>query len=250
MSNDPPLLSLRNVGRRMGSNFAVEIRRLVLERGAIVALLGPSGCGKSTALDLVSAMLRPLEPQQFQFHPEGRDSYDIAALWGNNNRRALTRLRGCHMGYVLQTGGLLPFLTVEENIRVSVRVSGSTASPEHVSALVKQLGLSRLVRRLPSQLSIGQRQRVAIARALAHRPSLILADEPTASLDPGHKEAAFQSLLDAVRLTGASAIIATHDRDLVARSGIGAMVFESMIEGDMEYSFIDYSGGMGDSCQH
>jgi putative ABC transport system ATP-binding protein len=111
---------------------------------------------------------------------------------------------------VLQTGGLLPFLTARENIALSCRLLG-TDPAGIIERLAERLGIAAQLDKHPGQLSVGERQRVAIARAMAHRPSVLLADEPTASVDPVNAAAILDLLLELVRQAGVTAVIASHD---------------------------------------
>ncbi|MFZ0789758.1 MAG: ATP-binding cassette domain-containing protein, partial [Chromatiaceae bacterium] len=143
-------------------------------------------------------------------HPENRAPTDLMGLWRRDDLDALGRLRGAHIGYVLQTGGLLPFLTARENIVLSCRLLGRDPGGL-IDRLAERLGIGPQLGKRPGQLSVGERQRVAIARAMAHRPSVVLADEPTASVDPVNAAAILELLLELVHQSGVTAIIASHD---------------------------------------
>lgn len=190
--------------------FELRVPRLRIQPGEVILLSGPSGCGKSTLLDLLALALRPTTGSLFRFRPEQSRSTEVMALWDRGDLDALGRLRGRHVGYVLQTGGLLPFLTVRENIELSCRLLGRGAEPA-TTRLAERLGIATQLGKKPAQLSVGERQRAAIARALAHRPSVLLADEPTASVDPLNAAAIVELLLELVRWTGVTAIIASHE---------------------------------------
>jgi putative ABC transport system ATP-binding protein len=216
-----PVLDIVDLVHERGSGsgrFRLVIERLALAAGAQVALVGQSGCGKSTALDLMAFVLQPSAGDRFVLHVGGACT-DVMALWRSGARNRLTRLRAAGIGYVLQTGGLVPFLSVAENVLLTRRLLGMPC-PGPTPALLAELGIGELGRRLPRQVSIGQRQRVAIARALAHRPALILADEPTASLDPATAETTMSLLAAAARRHEAALIVVTHDRDLAERHGL------------------------------
>jgi putative ABC transport system ATP-binding protein len=216
-----PVLDIVDLVHERGSGsgrFRLVIERLALAAGAQVALVGQSGCGKSTALDLMAFVLQPSAGDRFVLHVGGAGT-DVMALWRSGARNRLTRLRAAGIGYVLQTGGLVPFLSVAENVLLTRRLLGMPC-PGPTPALLAELGIGELGRRLPRQVSIGQRQRVAIARALAHRPALILADEPTASLDPATAETTMSLLAAAARRHEAALIVVTHDRDLAERHGL------------------------------
>lgn len=218
------LLDVRGLVCRRGegaAGFRLEVPELRLQTGEAVALVGPSGCGKSTLLDALGLVLRPKAYAAFHLADGrgGRD--DIGALWDRGAQDALARLRAGRIGYVLQTGGLLPFLTVRANIALSTELLGiGAAMTGHVERVIEALGLGRLLNKKPGALSIGERQRVAIARALAHRPPLLLADEPTAALDPDNAGRVMALMLGLVRDLGVTAVVVSHDWDLVSRFGL------------------------------
>lgn len=199
--------------------FIVGIERLRLMPGEQIALTGPSGCGKSTVLDMLALVLRPTAARCFTLRTGAEPAADVSALWREGARGRLTRLRAAGIGYVLQTGGLIPFLSVGENTLLTRRLLGLPC-PGPADRLLEELGIAGLRARLPRHVSIGQRQRVAIARALAHEPPLILADEPTASLDPASAEATMALLTAAARRHGAALVVVTHDRALAERHGL------------------------------
>jgi len=196
--------------------------------GVCVALTGASGSGKSTMLDLLGLVLRPDAAARFQIRTANGVDIDIAELWRRDAGDALAAIRARLIGYVLQTGGLLPFLTAAENITLSPRLLGMRAEPRLLDQLIDLLALRRLLAKKPQALSIGERQRVAIARALAHRPQLLLADEPTAALDPHHAVEVMQLLLALVRDLGITAVIVSHDWELVRSFGLREVRAESV----------------------
>ena len=222
MNDSPAVLSLREISRRRGDgqdSFTLEIPSFVVRRGECVALTGPSGSGKSTMLDLLGLVLRPDTAKTFQLIGPGGDVIDIAACWENNRGNALAAVRASSIGYVLQTGGLLPFLPARDNIYLSRKL----LDMEHdglVERLVTRLRISHLLAKKPRALSIGERQRVAIARALAHRPVFLLADEPTAALDPTHAIEVTELMLDLIAELDITAVMVTHDWDLVKTLGL------------------------------
>ena len=182
------VFSLRDarVVRPGAGAFRLHVRSLDVRQGQLLALTGPSGCGKSTALDVLAGILRPDSGDGSRFLLRTADGEtDMLALWRAGRLDALARLRGKHLGYVLQTGGLLPFLSARDNILLPCRCLGIMGRRlEAVWNMATALGIDRLLLQMPDSLSVGERQRVAIARALAHGPAIVLADEPTAALDP------------------------------------------------------------------
>ncbi len=217
MAQIDPLLQMSGVVKRRGDTFQM-IADFDIRPGEALAIVGGSGTGKSTLLDLAALALRPSAADKFRLSgPNG--IVDVSALWQSKASDQLAKIRGQRMGYIPQTGGLLPFLSVFENIVTAARLVGRfDASRAH--ELIKILGLSGLEARAPAELSIGQRQRVAVARALAHGPELVLADEPTASVDPPTAKVVFVLLLRAVKEQGIALLLASHDWGLVKSSGL------------------------------
>ena len=208
-------LSAVHKSRGVGSQrYSLVIPALALRAGEQVAIVGPSGCGKSTLLDLLALVLAPDSVGQFDFN-----QVDIGGLWRADQQSALAALRSQHLGYVLQTGGLLGFLDVRGNIALSRQLLG-LKDDGSVTRLAEQLEISDQLAKKPAALSVGQRQRVSCARALAHAPQLVLADEPTASLDPLNAERVMQALLAQAREHRAACVIATHDEPLARASGL------------------------------
>ena len=181
---------------------------LTMEGGSGVAVMGPSGCGKSTLLGLLAGLALPTQGDVTI------GDQTISAL-GERDR---VRFRRRMLGMVYQQDNLLPHLTVEENVALQVAICRGTApgNGSGTTALLRRLGLGELVGRLPDQLSGGQRQRVAVARAIVHRPTVILADEPTGSLDPENARVVIELLVSAHRELGATLVMVTHDPDIAA----------------------------------
>ncbi|WP_295384038.1 ATP-binding cassette domain-containing protein [uncultured Thiodictyon sp.] len=212
-----------------GTSFELRVPELRIAPGEVVVLQGPSGCGKSTLLDMLALALRPDEAEGFAFRPEHRSVSDLWRLWQASDLDGLGQLRGVHIGYVLQTGGLLSFLTARENIMLSCRLLGRDPRGA-VERLAERLDIGAQLDKHPGQLSVGERQRVAIARALAHRPAVVLADEPTASVDPLNAARILELFLELVRQSGTCAIIASHDWRPEPTPGV--RVLEHRIERD------------------
>lgn len=175
-----------------------------LKRGEIVALMGPSGSGKSTLLHCIGLLDQPSGGQILL------DGKDVSKA----DEKQRTLLRRQKLGFVYQFHHLLPEFTALENVEMPLHINGIDGDGR---AALDRLGLSHRLDHRPARLSGGEQQRVAIARALIHKPSLLLADEPTGNLDPDTAETVFEILLQAVRERGAAALIATHNPDLAKR---------------------------------
>lgn len=218
------MIRLQQVLKHRGQGaqrYSLAVERLQLPAGAQVALVGPSGCGKSTLLDLLALVLAPDTAETFDLELAGTAN-DIAELWRNGRQSQLAQLRARHLGYVLQAGGLLGFLDVRRNIALPRQLLGLTDDGQ-VQHLAQALDVQEQLDKYPAQLSVGQRQRVSCARALAHRPKLLLADEPTAALDPLNAERVMQLLLAQAAETGATCVVATHDEALAQRAGLSIL---------------------------
>ena len=203
----PPLRAER-VSRSVaagGSRFTLLIERFEVAPGARVAVVGPSGCGKSTLFALLALALRPDAGDVLTLA-----GADALALWQAGRGDALAALRGQSLGFVPQTGALLPFLSLRDNIALPQRIL-ARPDPARVSALAERLGIAAVLERRPAVVSVGQRQRAAVARALAHRPAVVLADEPTASVHPAQADAILDLLTRTAAEDGAALVIATHD---------------------------------------
>ena len=183
---------------------------LEIAQGEVVALVGPSGSGKSSLLHIAGLMEKP---EQGSITLKGQVVTDA-------EDKARTELRRAHIGFVYQFHNLLPEFTALENVAMPARLAGDSKSEaaSKAAALIDKLGLSDRASHLPSQLSGGEHQRVAIARALTNTPALVLADEPTGSLDGAAGDKVADLLLSEARAQGSSVLLATHDMDLAARA--------------------------------
>jgi ABC-type lipoprotein export system ATPase subunit len=218
-----PLADLVEVRRDRGRGaemFRLEVQSFHISAGECVAVVGPSGSGKSTFLDLLALNLAPSAAARFRLGPRAED---IAALWRARDERPLARLRREWIGYVLQSGALLPFLSAAQNVELPLRLAGRAAERGRARELMARLDILGCADRLPAALSIGQRQRVAVARALAHGPGLVLADEPTAALDAEAAGAVMALLTQLAVEQGAAVLLVSHDERLAARSGFATV---------------------------
>jgi putative ABC transport system ATP-binding protein len=204
--------------------FDLTVPQLTIRRGEKVALVGFSGCGKSTLLDLLAMVLRPDNVEEFTFVTVDDKRLDVADAWRRKNTNRLARARLRFIGYVLQTGGLLPFLSVYDNIGLSLYGLGRPAR-ESIKTLALKLGIERHLEKHPMQLSVGERQRVAIARAMAHHPSVVIADEPTASLDPINAKEVMEIFTQVADEKDVTLIIATHEWERVKELGFRRIKF-------------------------
>lgn len=199
------------------SRFTLAVERFTLCVGERVALVGPSGCGKSTLLDLLALVSQPDRAKAFHFMSR-YGAVDVASVWAQKSNWHFADSRRISLGYILQTGGLLPFLTVDENIGLSLSMQGKPTK-NAVLELSSRLGIERQLGKKPDQLSVGERQRVAIVRALVHNPEVVLADEPTAALDPIRAAEVMDLFSELVVERGVAVIMATHDREMAIRYG-------------------------------
>jgi putative ABC transport system ATP-binding protein len=193
--------------------FTLRAGDWAIRGGEVIGLTGPSGTGKTLLLEVLG-MLRAPEGGAYRAEPLAGSDEPVQAFEGYwTDARAMTlcaKARARFFGFVPQAGGLLPFLSVAENVALSQKIA-RRPDDRWLRHLLDVLGLSRISHLRPAALSIGQRQRVAIARALAHRPFCVIADEPTAALDPENAHAAMGLLIDAAREGGAATLLSSHD---------------------------------------
>ncbi len=208
-----------------GDGFQLEIPDLTIHPGERIAVIGVSGSGKSTFLDMLGLVLKPSTVQTFLFAPPGEEASDVAAIWQRREPDRLGELRKRHIGYILQTGALLPFVTVRDNIALSCQLLG-IEDDGRIEALASRLGIARHLGKRPAALSVGERQRVAIARALAHRPAVIIADEPTAALDPETTTRIIELFLEIADEAKLTMIFASHDWERMRALGFRCLVPE------------------------
>jgi putative ABC transport system ATP-binding protein len=179
-----------------------------VDAGDFVAFMGPSGCGKSTLLHLCGAMDRPSAGRLIL---NGRE---LATLGDD----ALTRVRREEVGFVFQFFNLLPTLTIADNIALPCLLAGvhGDEADQRARALAERVGITQRLTHYPQQVSGGEMQRAAIARALVHRPSLLIADEPTGNLDSDNGERVLALLGELNREMGVTVLLATHAADVAA----------------------------------
>ncbi|MCU0427843.1 MAG: ABC transporter ATP-binding protein [Candidatus Kapabacteria bacterium] len=208
-----PLLEITNLVKRLGRNnaaqneqqFTLRIPHFALEQGAELVLTGASGSGKTTLLNLICGIIAP-------------DEGSIKLL--NTNIVGLTeaardRFRAGNIGIVYQAFNLLQGFTALENVMLGAAFQkGNVDIPVRSEELLVRLGLKECLRRKPAELSIGQQQRVAVARALISKPALILADEPTASIDEANSATVIEEIRSLAREQGSTLLVVSHDKNI------------------------------------
>ncbi|EAC3174114.1 ABC transporter ATP-binding protein [Listeria monocytogenes] len=209
-------LIMKNISKNYqdGEQVIEVLKNVSLEvaQGEFVAIVGPSGAGKSTFLSIAGALLSPTE---------GEIAIGGTTL-NNMSEKALTKVRLDKVGFIFQGANLIPYLNVRDQLLVIAELSGEkgSAAKERADKLLQELGLTARENNYPESLSGGEKQRVAIARALMNDPDIILADEPTASLDASRGHKVVQMIADEVKRKNKAAIMVTHDErvlDLVDR---------------------------------
>jgi putative ABC transport system ATP-binding protein len=181
--------------------YALDDVSIGIGAGQFTAIMGPSGSGKSTLLHVLAGLDRPTSGEIYVGDRE------ITSL----NDKQLTLLRRDEIGFIFQAFNLLPTLTAAENIELPMRIAGRKPDPLWVRSIVETVGLTDRLGHRPAELSGGQQQRVAAARALASRPQVVFADEPTGALDSRAGAELLGFLRDAVRNTGQTVVMVTHD---------------------------------------
>ncbi|MEK5431757.1 ABC transporter ATP-binding protein [Lysinibacillus sp. FSL R7-0073] len=204
-------IQLENVSKlyQQGENqiLALDNISLTVEQGEFIAVIGPSGSGKSTFLAIAGALLQSSEGEVIL---NGKSLNQL-------NQKNLAQLRLDEIGFILQTSNLVPYLNVLEQLLVVKRMSGKLLKQdkEYAKELLQSLGLAEKLNKLPEQLSGGERQRTAIARAFINSPSIILADEPTASLDSKRAHEVVQLISIQAKTRNKAAIMVTHDERML-----------------------------------
>jgi ABC-type lipoprotein export system ATPase subunit len=192
---------LSDLEHRYGAASAVRVAVWTADAGSHWLLSGPSGGGKSTLLSILAGLITPTRGRVIVA------GTDLATLSGG----ARDRWRGLHVGLVPQRLHLVGALSVRDNLRLAQYLAGAGVDDARIRELLEAVGVAELAARAPRTLSQGQAQRVAIARAVVNRPRLLLADEPTASLDDPHAAAALELLRAQAVANGATLVVASHD---------------------------------------
>ncbi len=223
MNKNNATLVLKNINKTFvqGGNYLEVLKNvnLTIKPKEIVALIGPSGSGKSTLLQIAGLLEKPTDGEV----------YLDGQLCSSGNDNVRTAMRRDYLGFVYQYHNLLPDFDALENVLLPQMIAGAKVkdAQEKAKWLLQRLGLGERMYHRPAELSGGEQQRVAIARALANTPKILLADEPTGNLDPNTADNVFLILLEVMKETGLSALVATHnielahkmDREVTLREG-------------------------------
>ena len=200
------MIVTENITKSFGSLQVLKGINLDIRKGEVVSIVGPSGAGKTTLLQIIGTLDRP---------DSGRvcvDGVDVTTL----SQKALSDFRNRHLGFVFQFHQLLPEFTAIENIMIPAFIAGvsNKQAKQRAEELLRFLGLADRAHHKPAELSGGEKQRVAVARALVNNPAVILADEPSGSLDSKNKEELHQLFFDLRDQFGQTFVIVTHDEHL------------------------------------
>jgi ABC-type lipoprotein export system ATPase subunit len=204
------VVTIENCRRKLGPGVVFRCDHFHVDPGQHTALWGPSGCGKSTMLNLISGLLRADEGHVIV------DGVDLQTL----SEGQLDQFRGERLGFVFQTFNLLSPFTALQNVLLGMRFSDTVPSKEwkaRATSLLDRVGLGHRLHSKPNTMSVGEQQRVAIARALANRQKIVVADEPTGSLDPKNAAAVMDLLLEMTAEQQVTMLMVTHDRGLAGR---------------------------------
>lgn len=200
------MIRIENITKSFGSLQVLKGINLLIEKGEIVSIVGPSGAGKTTLLQIMGTLSHPDSGSVFI------DNIDVTRL----SQKKLADFRNQHIGFVFQFHQLLPEFTALENIMIPAYIAGTSQreAKQRALNLLDFMGLRERANHKPNELSGGEKQRVAVARALINQPAVILADEPSGSLDSKNKEELHQLFFDLRDKFGQTFVIVTHDEQL------------------------------------
>lgn len=204
------MIQLESITKNFGSLQVLKGISFTIEKGEVVSIVGPSGAGKTTLLQIMGTLDRPDSGQVWL------NGTDVSRM----KEKELSAFRNREIGFVFQFHQLLPEFTALENVMIPALIQGVSSSTARKSAMemLDFLGLSFRVSHKPAELSGGEKQRVAVARALVNHPSVILADEPSGSLDTQNKEELHRLFFDLRDKLGQTFVIVTHDEDLASKT--------------------------------
>ena len=206
ISHISPMIEIQGITKSFGSLQVLKGIDLTIDKGEVVSIVGPSGAGKTTLLQIVGTLDRP---DSGSVCVDGIDTTQLS-------QKELADFRNRHIGFVFQFHQLLPEFTAIENIMIPAYIAGTSnkAAKERATELLQFMGLADRAHHKPNELSGGEKQRVAVARALVNNPAVILADEPSGSLDSKNKQELHQLFFDLRNQYGQTFVIVTHDEQL------------------------------------
>ena len=215
------MLKLTNITKSFGSLQVLKGVDLEIHRGEVVSIIGPSGAGKTTLLQIMGTLDRP---------DGGSVSFDWVAVEAMKERE-LSAFRNRHIGFVFQFHQLLPEFTALENVMIPAFIGGVERREAEAQAmeLLQLMGLGDRAQHKPNELSGGEKQRVAVARALINKPDVVLADEPSGSLDSHNKEELYRLIFDLRNRLGQTFVIVTHDEALAQMTDRTIHIIDGMI---------------------
>ena len=219
------MIRIENLTKQFGELKVLKGVNLEVERGEVISIVGPSGAGKTTLLQLIGTLDKPTG---------GKIFFDGEELSRMNNRRLAT-FRNKHIGFVFQFHQLLPEFTALENITIPALIAGRDRKEAEKEAmeLLRIMNLKERAGHKPSEMSGGENQRIAVARALINHPDVILADEPSGSLDSRNKEELHRLFFDLRDKFGQTFIIVTHDETLASLTDRTIRMVDGTIEENM-----------------
>ena len=216
------MITIENITKSFGSLQVLKGIDLHIGRGEVVSIVGPSGAGKTTLLQIIGPLDRPDSGSVLV------DGIDVTTL----SQKALADFRNRHLGFVFQFHQLLPEFTAIENIMIPAYIAGTSQkqAKERAQELLDFMGLADRATHKPAELSGGEKQRIAVARALVNNPAIILADEPSGSLDTQNKQELHQLFFDLRDKFGQTFVIVTHDEQLATLTDRTIHLKDGMIE--------------------
>ena len=216
------MIEIKNLTKRFGNIQVLKGIDLKVNKGEVISIVGPSGAGKTTLLQLIGTLDKP-DSGSILFNGE-----DLCKM----NSKKLATFRNQHIGFVFQFHQLLPEFTALENVTIPALIAGRNRKEAEQEALelLEMMGLKERVNHKPSELSGGENQRVAVARALINHPDVVLADEPSGSLDSKNKEELHKLFFDLRDKFGQTFIIITHDEGLTSYTDRTIRMVDGIIE--------------------